>query len=151
MLSLVHNSIIAAFIYSSVIYCALASYQTAVADQGDPGSVEELPPSRNQIMKFTNAGIEPRVVRIKATDSILFFLNDSSDALVTLEVGFGDKSTHCSSSNMKIEKAGMVRSKEPFPPKGFATVCFHDSGTYPVKVYGLKGKSEFETASVIVE
>lgn len=116
-----------------------------------PDTTGVLEESHNQIMKFTDKGISPPVVRIKTTDSIVFFLNNSTDSLATMEVVFGEKSTHCSSSNMKIEQAGVVRSREPFGPKGFSTICFHDPGSYPVTVYGLKSNPSGEKATIIVE
>jgi len=130
---------------------AQSGEQSSASAQSEVPALSIIEDSRNQIMKFTDTGVEPRELRIRAADSILFFLNDTSDSLTTVEVEFGDRSTHCASSNMKIEDAGTIRSNKPFGPKNFATTCFHDRGTYPVTVYGLKSKNSKDVASIIVE
>ncbi len=114
-------------------------------------ATKTLPESRNQMIKLTDRGLEPVNLRMTTADSILFFLNDSTDALATLEIDFGSKATHCSSGNLQIDPNGLIRSVEPFGPKDFASVCFHEPGRYPVKVYGLKAKPSGILGEVIVE
>lgn len=107
--------------------------------------------SSNQILKLTDKGLEPPVLRMKKSDSILFFLNASSDSLVTLAVDYNGKHTHCSSHNLEVDKDKMVRSIRPFGPRDFASVCFHEAGTYPVTVWGLRSNPEGIHSQIIVE
>ena len=86
---------------------------------------------------------------MKVEDSILFFLNSSKDSLATIEIESLGKATHCSSSNLQIALDHEVRSQRPIGPRDFATVCFHDRGTYLYRVNGLNGK-EF-TGTIEVE
>jgi hypothetical protein len=117
---------------------------------GEPTS-PTIPESQNQIVKLSDRGIEPSVLHMKKEDSIAFFLNDSTDSLVTLAINFGKLPAHCSSSNMKIGDDGMIRSTRPVGPKDFASTCFHDRGTYNYTVYGLKGDPQGVEGSIVVE
>jgi hypothetical protein len=110
-----------------------------------------IPDSQSQIMKFSDKGISPEVLHMKKEDSILFFLNQTKDSLTTLELDYGNHHTHCSSTNLKIGDDGVVRSVRPFGPRDFASVCFHDKGTYKLKVYGLNKNPLGSTATVVVE
>lgn len=113
--------------------------------------INVIPDSRNQIIKLTDSGVFPQELHMMQDDVIVFFLNSSTDSLATLQIDYGNKTTHCASANMKIEKDGSIRSVRPFGHDDFATVCMHDKGTYPVTVYGLKSKPQGIKASVIVE
>src|SRR5690606_19830620 len=81
-----------------------------------PDSVTVVPDSRNQIIKFTDKGIEPAELRMKREDSIAFFLNDSKDSLATVQIEFGDKHTHCASGNLSVIEGGKLTSIRPFGP-----------------------------------
>ena len=94
--------------------------------------------SNNKVITISDAGIEPKVLTMRKEDRIAFFLNNSSESLITLSVSFGKNATHCASENLKIEEDGAVRSTRPIPPKDFATTCFHDPGTYSYTVFGVK-------------
>lgn len=128
-----------------VMFCV-----SAQAETGDTVK-NTIPESKNKIVKFTDHGAEPQTLEMKLEDSIVFFLNDTADSLVTLEVDYGKKETHCASSNLEIAENGIVRSVRPFPPKDFASVCFHDRGTYPVKIYGLKANPKAVAATIVVQ
>lgn len=121
-----------------------------LAEEAQP-LVTKIPDSKNQIIKLLDQGIEPASLHMKKEDSIVFFLNSSTDSLATIEVDYGDHTTHCASANLQVNKNGTVTSVRPIEPKNFASVCFHDSGKYPVKVFGLKSKPEGINAEIVVE
>ncbi len=106
---------------------------------------------RNQVLKFTDTGISPTTLRMEQTDSIVFFLNSTSESLVTFELKYGSRKTHCASSALTIGEDGVVRSAFPIGPRDFATVCFPEKGTYPITVYGLKGSPKGTSATIVVE
>lgn len=93
--------------------------------------------SNNKIITITDSGIEPKILSMRKEDRIAFFLNASSESLITLSLSFGNNATHCASENLKIEEGGGVRSIRPIAPKDFATTCFHDPGTYSYTIYGI--------------
>jgi hypothetical protein len=128
--------------------------QQSFADDGQDNSDQlqvHVPDSKNQIMKFTDDGVQPAEIHMRKEDSIVFFLNDSTDSLATLTVDFGKRTTHCATANLKIRDNGLISSIRPIEPRNFASVCFHDAGTYPVTVYGLKKKPEGIQASIVVQ
>ena len=116
-----------------------------------PDSVTVVPDSRNQIIKFTDSGIEPSELRMKREDSIAFFLNDSKDSLATVQIEFGDKHTHCASGNLSVIEGGKLTSIRPFGPNDFSTTCFHDPGTYEFTVFGLRPNPKGLKGKIIVE
>ncbi len=115
------------------------------------GLVTKIPDSKNQIIKLLDQGIEPSTLHMKKEDSIVFFLNSSTDSLATLEIDYGSHTSHCASSNLQINKNGTVTSTRPIEPKNFASVCFHDTGRYPFKIFGLKSKPAGINAEIVVE
>ena len=96
--------------------------------------------SKNQLLVLTDKGPETSELKMHVADSALFFLNKTTDSLLTLEVDFGKKTTHCASTNLSIGEDNIIRSSKPFATRDFASVCFHDPGQYPYKIYGLKGR-----------
>lgn len=130
---------------------ALAAGQAAAQEQSSDPMVKLIPESQNQIVKLTDQGVTPQVLKMDKADSSVFFLNDSSDSLVTLALDYGGKQTHCASSNLQVGDDGIVRSKRPFGPKDFASVCFPDRGTYELKVFGLKPNIKGLTSTIIIE
>lgn len=113
--------------------------------------VGTIPDSKNQIVKLTDKGIDPPILRMEGEDQSVFFLNDSTDSLVTLSVYYGGKKSHCASSNLEMHDDGTVRSKRPFGPRDFASVCLPDKGAYELRVFGLKPNPEGLTSKIIVE
>ena len=111
-------------------------------------SVNEITESRNQIIKFTDRGIVPSELKIKKEDSIVFFLNDTSSSLTSLVVDFGSKVTHCGGAKMQN---GKVSTARPFGPNDFASTCFHESGVYPFKVFGIKSNPRGLESKIYVE
>lgn len=116
-----------------------------------PALITKIPDSKNQIIKLLDQGIEPSALRMKKEDSIVFFLNSTTDSLATLEIDYGGHTTHCASSNLQVNKNGTVTSARPIEPKNFASVCFHDPGKYPFKIFGLKSRPEGVSAEIVVE
>lgn len=107
--------------------------------------------SKNRIIKFTNRGLEPQVLHMKLEDSIVFYLNATPRSDVRFKIDYGDKPTHCSSSNLKIENGGIVSSPGPLEPDKFATTCFHQRGRYPIEVTGATGRNSKSSGEIIVE
>jgi hypothetical protein len=118
---------------------------------GKPVAAAPVLESQNQMIKLTDRGIEPQILRMKVEDSIAFFFNDSADSLVTLALDFKGLATHCASQNMKIGDDGVIRSVRPVGPKDFASTCFHERGTYSFTVFGLKGDQKGLEGRIIVE
>lgn len=107
-----------------------------------PNTVVNIPDSKNRIIRLTDRGLVPPNLTMDREDSIVFFVNDSTESLATLEIDFGDKPTHCGSANLRTGDDGKVRSTRPFGPSDFSSTCFHASGTYPVKIFGLKSNPQ---------
>lgn len=118
---------------------------------GEEKTTSEMPRVQNKMIKITDRGLVPAALEMSVHDSIVFFYNDTSESLATLEVDFADKKTHCSSSKMVLQEAGKIRSSEPFGPKEFTTTCFHDPGDYPFTVYGVPGHPKGVTSRILVK
>jgi hypothetical protein len=132
------------FIVSNICFAEVEKKQAA-------NSTVEIMDSRNQIIKFTDKGIEPQALHMKKEDSIVFFLNDTKDSLTSLVVEFGDKVTHCGGAKMQTGDHGRVSSVRPFGPNDFTSTCFHEAGVYPIKVYGLKSNPKGIESKIYVE
>ena len=117
---------------------AISSLAENKAAKQAPNSIISIPDSRNRIIKLTDKGIVPAQITMKQEDSIVFFVNDTSGSLTTLEIDFGKKPSHCGSGRLITTDDGKVRSVRPFGPNDFSSTCFHQKGDYPFKVYGLK-------------
>jgi hypothetical protein len=136
----------------AVALTALVSIFAGTAAQAaDTPANQVIPDSQNQIIRMVNEGLRPEQLRMKLQDSIVFFLNESTDALVTLEVDYSGKKTHCATKNMQIEENDKIHSARPIPPRDFASVCFHERGTYPLTVYGLPKDPKGIHTSILVE
>lgn len=134
-----------------VLAAAICLCAQALAFAHDDETNDEVAVSKNQIIKLTDHGLEPATIRMRIDDSIVFFYNDTKETLATLEVDFGDKKTHCSSSNMVLNEAGKIKSSVPFGPKEFASTCFHDRGEYPFTIYGVPGHPKGISSKISVE
>ena len=106
--------------------------------------------SYNKVIAITDTGIEPKVLTMRREDRIAFFLNNSSESLITLSVSFGSNASHCASENLKIEDDGSIHSTRPIPPKDFATTCFHDPGSYSFTIFGVKNAPQGIQGSIQV-
>src|SRR5262245_58402510 len=98
---------------------ACASFPGAAAADGKKELTATVPDANNQLVKLGDKGVSPTRLTMKKEDSIVFFLNDSSDALATIELDFHGAHTHCASSNMEIDDDGVIRSVRPFGPGDF--------------------------------
>ncbi len=107
--------------------------------------------SKNQVIVLADAGLRPKELHMKVEDSVVFFLNKSKSNAVNIEIDYGSKETHCATSNLVVGNKGVVKSKRPIGARDFASVCFHDRGTYPLKVSGLRGKGSIIQSTIVVE
>src|SRR5262245_24154190 len=107
-------------IFTLTLYFPLESIADTKSKPQAPNSVVNIPESRNRIIRLTDHGLEPASISMKKEDSIVFFVNDTTESLTTLEIDFGDKPTHCGSANLKIGEDGKVRSIRPFGPNDFS-------------------------------
>ena len=107
--------------------------------------------AQRKIVKLTDAGVAPQSLRMTTDESIVFFYNDTSDSLPTLELDFRGKTAHCASSTLKASTDGFIRSTKPIGVGDFASTCFHSPGEYDYKVLGLKNAPDGVPAKIIVE
>jgi hypothetical protein len=139
------------FLPSLLLLVVLWLMPTTDDTAAEQAPTETLAESQNQLIKFTDEGTPSNELRMKKDDRIVFFLNDTTDSLLTLEVSFGSLTTHCSSENLRIGDNGLVASTIPIVPKDFASTCFHDAGTYPYTVFGLKKYPQGLKGTIIIE
>lgn len=123
---------------------------SAVRAANTPGPVS-MPESKSQVMKVTDDGIDPPTLKLRPEDSVVFFLNDTTDSLLSFEIEFKDHVTHCGGGNLQVREHGIVATKQPLEPRAFNASCFHEPGTYPVRVLGLKRQPQGVEAKVVVE
>lgn len=139
------------FLPSFVLCLVLLYMPTSGISEGSPDEISAtIPDSQSQIVKLTNKGLEPSTLEMSTEDGVAFFLNDTTDSLITLDVEANGVKTHCASGNMKIADDGAIRSSAPIVPKDFASTCFHKPGTYHFSVYGLPNHTEGVRGSIIV-
>lgn len=100
---------------------------------------------------ITDAGLEPSTLSMSREERVAFFVNNSRDSLVTLDVDFGSNTTHCASKNLEIREDGRVTSSKPVAPKDFATTCFHDAGRYPFTVKGVANHPAGLQGTIVVD
>ena len=115
---------------------------------------ETLPPAtelQGQMVSITDSSLEPSTLSIRRQERVAFFVNNSKDSLITLQVDFGSNTTHCASKNLEIKENGTVVSSKPISPKDFATTCFHETGTYPFTVKGVSGHPDGLKGIIVVE
>jgi hypothetical protein len=135
----------------SLLLCVVLSYLPTHGTVEAEDSRSPVLPGQAQMISITDAGIEPLHLTLKKEDGLALFLNDSKDSLITLDLAYEKHATHCASANLTIGDDGVIRSKEPIPPKDFASTCFHDPGSYAFTIYGLKGSPAGVKGSITVE
>ena len=136
----------------SILLCLVLLYlPNPVSSEIAP---DTLPPASNiqgQMIVITDSGLEPRDITISREERVAFFVNNSKESLITIEVDFGKNTTHCASKNLEITEDGKVRSIKPVAPKDFATTCFHESGRYPFTVNGIQGQADGVRGTITVQ
>lgn len=132
----------------ATLLCFLPTYD---ASEAEPSPSTLPPESKSHIISVTDSGLNPSTLHTSKNDKLVFFLNDSSDSLVTIAVNYSEHATHCASGNLKIQDSGTIRSTEPVAPKDFAGSCFHDPGSYAFTVHGLKNTPEGLKGTIIIE
>ena len=135
----------------SLLLCVVLSYLPTYGTVEAEDSGNALIPGQAQMITISDGGIEPLNLILKKEDALALFLNDSKDSLITLDLAYQKHATHCASSNLTIGDNGLIRSKEPIPPKDFASACFNEPGSYPFTIYGLKGSPAGIKGSITVE
>ncbi len=124
---------------------------TSGISQDSPDDISAtLPESQDQVIKVTDKGLEPSTLEMTSQDRFAFFLNDTTDSAITLDVNANGVTTPCASGNMKIEEDGNIRSNAPIVPKDFASTCFDKPGTYEFSAYGLRNAPHAVKGSIIV-
>lgn len=116
----------------------------------DALSAQAATPQR-RIIKLKDSGPEPRSLQMTRDDSIVFFYNDTSDSLPTLEIDFRGETAHCASAKLKAGADGFIRSAKAIGPGDFASTCFHSAGTYNGKVLGLRSNPQGIPFSIKVD
>jgi hypothetical protein len=102
------------------------------------------------IIKVTPQGLQPPQITLDHLDGSVFIYNDTQNDLITFEIEWGKRSAHCASQNLQLTEAGILRTVRPIAPGDFGLACFPQTGTYPVRVYGLHGDDSPLNAQVIV-
>ena len=110
-----------------------------------------LDPDDVRVIEVTESGVYPRELDISTKDLFVFLLNNSHDSLITFEVDYGKHDMHCVNDNIANSTDGKARSINPLSPRDFATPCFHEPGSYPIRFYGVGGKPEPVTATVVLK
>jgi len=136
---------------SGTLAFLLSFVSVAVSAFADNVKSATTPDAQSHMIKITDKGLEPATLEMRKEDRITFFVNDSVESLVTLDLNFGKHSTHCSSGNLKIGDDGVIRSVKPIGPKDFATTCFHDPGSYSFTIYGVKNAPRGLKGTIIVK
>lgn len=100
--------------------------------------LDTISPAQKEVIKITEAGLQPAEVELTVVDGSVFFLNTTEDALLNLEVDFGKNRLHCWTPNMAVNKSGVMYTTKPIGPKDFALMCFPEKDNYHFTVKGLK-------------
>ena len=98
--------------------------------------------AKKVIVKFTGERIEPAFLELDRLDSSVFFINQSQNKDVNLEINFKDKKVHCHANNLEL-KDGYLITPNPIKPRDFEIFCLPTAGSYPytVKENSFRGKS----------
>ena len=132
----------------TLVLCVLPTYDAPEAEQTSSPAVPE---SQSHMITVSDGGISPSTLKMKRDDKLVFFLNDSTDSLLTISLKYSEHATHCSSGNLKIHENGDVRSTAPIAPKDFASSCFHDAGSYPFQIFGLSRYPQGISGTIVIE
>ena len=122
-------------VLAAVLFLLAGPLSTAAEEQS-----ARIEPTENQLLRITDRGVVPKSISLSRPGSLAFFFNDTSSSELSLEVDFGDRKAYCSTGRMKLGEDGIIRSKQPFGPRSFVTVCFPEKGEYVVRAFGWKGR-----------
>lgn len=126
------NNLLKSIFLTALLSCPL----TAIAHSNEAELVED---AEKVLVKLNKPEQLPAEIKLTKIDGSVFFVNATQDSPITLEVEFGSKKGHCATGNLKwLPDEKKIRSVEPVAPRNFAGLCFPDSGSYPVSIYGLK-------------
>ena len=101
------------------------------------------------ILKYTGDKLEPSRLELKKLDSSVFFLNESQNKEVDIEIDFKNKKMHCHSENLKLVD-GSLKSDKPIKPRDFEVLCFPSAGTYPYQVKEGSSKGKILKGEIII-
>lgn len=138
----------------SCLLCGVLFYLPSSSVSENPRQQElAIPPegTQAQMIVVSDGGLEPKNLTISSKERVAFFLNNTRESLITLDIQFGANTTHCASENLRINEDGRVGSIKPVSPKDFATTCFHDPGRYPFTVRGVPASPEGLSGVITVE
>ena len=138
---------------SMIILCGLCLFSDmAIAETNTSTALlKTAADSTNMVLKVTDSGLVPSTLKLGKAGGSVFFLNNSSDSLLNVEVEYGAHPGYCATGKMEMQKDGIFRSRAPLAPKTFLSICFPQPGTYPVRVLGLRSQPKGLTGTVIVE
>ncbi|HMO18842.1 MAG TPA: hypothetical protein PKA63_12180 [Oligoflexia bacterium] len=105
--------------------------------------------SNKLILRYTGNSIEPSRLEINKLDSSVFFLNDSPNKDVQIEINFSGKKIHCHSDNLKLTNE-TLKSEKPVKPRDFEILCFPSSGTYAFQIKEEIPKGRILTGEIVV-
>ncbi len=110
-----------------------------LAESTDPTKIDLK--TKKVILKYTGDKLEPAKLDMYRLDSSVFFLNQSENKDVNIEVDFNGKKVHCHSDNFKLDN-GVLKTQHPIKARDFEILCFPTAGTYKYSVTetGLRGK-----------
>lgn len=101
------------------------------------------------ILKYTGEKLEPSRLELKKLDSSIFFLNESQNKEVDIEIDFKNKKMHCHSENLKLVD-GSLKSDKPIKPRDFEVLCFPSAGTYAYQVKEGSSKGKILKGEIII-
>lgn len=135
----------------SIVLLAVFIYLPSQGTSEKPISETSISEYQTQVIRFSDSGIDPKEVRIKREERVLFLSSETTSSSATVEIDFHEHATSCSSLHMKSGENGKIRSEPPLGPNDFASTCFHDTGTYDFTIYGLANDPAGTHGKIIVE
>jgi hypothetical protein len=139
------------FLPSLILPAVLFYMPTSGVSEGELAELQQLPETLQRVISLSEQGISPSQITIKKEDRVAYFVNNTKNSDVDLEINFGAPQTPCSSENLAMGDDGVVRSTRPVSPNQFAGTCFRDRGTYNFTVFGLSENLDGVKGSIIVE
>ena len=117
----------------------LLFYSQAFAQNANSDKIDLK--TKKVILKYSGDKLEPAKLELFRLDSSVFFLNQSDNKDVKIEVDFSGKKVHCHSDNFKLDN-GVLKTQRPIKARDFEILCFPTAGTYKYSVTetGLRGK-----------